>query len=217
VDTGLTSNRRDEHAGVEIPPALEQLAARRTFIARAATATAALALAGCSSTGTKTATSAESGKAAAGPVAAGSTNFDVTDRVALRQLIDAYAIEVDRFNLDAWFALFTDDAVFSFGMPGKTPVDQTGESFRSSVRNRFGAFQRSGNRRKHLMSNVLFVEQTDSTAHALISALLTNAKDGKIFSAVSGIDYEGWFVKQDGVWLIKRWNDRPDVDFEAGQ
>jgi hypothetical protein len=28
----------------------------------------------------------------------------VTDRVALTQLIDAYAIEVDRFNIDGWFA-----------------------------------------------------------------------------------------------------------------
>jgi len=205
VDTGLTSRQREQ-----------QLAARRAFIARAATATAALALAGCS-TGTKTATSAETGSAGAGLGAAGSTNFNVTDRVALTQLIHAYAIEVDRFDLDAWFALFTDDAVFSFGMPGKTPVDQTGESFRGSVRNRFGDFERSGNRRKHLIPNILFVEQTDSTAHAVISALITNAKDGKTFSVVSGVDYEGWFVKQDGVWLIKRWNDRPDVDFEAGQ
>jgi len=24
-------------------------------------------------------------------------------------------------------------------------------------------------------------------------------------------------VKQGGVWRIKRWNDRPDVNFESGQ
>ena len=186
---------------------------RRAVIAGAAAATAALALAGCSAA-PKT---ADSASGAAGSGAAGATNFNVTDRVALTQLIHAYAIEVDRFNIDEWFALFTDDAVFSVGMPGMTPVEQTGEVFRSFWRKRFGDFERSGNRRKHLISNILFVEQTDSTAHAVISGLITNAKDGKIFSVVSGVDYEGWFVKKDGVWLINRWNDRPDVNFEGGQ
>lgn len=154
---------------------------------------------------------------AAGSGAAGRTNFDVTDRVALTQLIHAYAIEVDRFNIDGWFKLFTDDAVFSVGLPGVTPVEQTGETFRSFWRGRFGDFERSGNRRKHLISNILFVEQTDSTAHAVISGLITNAKDGTTFSVVSGVDYEGWFVKKNSVWLINRWNDRPDVNFEGGQ
>jgi hypothetical protein len=186
---------------------------RRVVIAGAATATAALALAGCS-TAPK---SAESAPATAGSGAAGSTNFNVTDRVALTQLIHAYAIEVDRFNIDGWFALFTDDAVFSVGMPGMTPVEQTGEVFRSFWRKRFGDFERSGNRRKHLISNILFVEQTESTAHAVISGLITNAKDGKTFSVVSGVDYEGWFVKKDAVWLINRWSDLPDVNFEGGQ
>lgn len=62
---------------------------RRAVIAGAATATAALALAGCS-TAPKT---AESASGAAGSGAAGATNFNVTDRVALTQLIHAYAIE----------------------------------------------------------------------------------------------------------------------------
>jgi hypothetical protein len=98
-----------------------------------------------------------------------------------------------------------------------TPVEQTGDSFRSFWRARSGEFERSGNRRKHLISNILFVEQTDRTAHAVISGLITNAKDGKTFTVVSGVDYEGWFVKQGGVWRIKRWNDLPDVNFESAQ
>ena len=47
MDTGLTSRQREQ-----------QLAARRAFIARAATATAALALAGCSTAPETTAESA---------------------------------------------------------------------------------------------------------------------------------------------------------------
>lgn len=144
---------------------------------------------------------------------AGSTDFNVKDRVALTHLIHAYAIEVDRFNLEGWFALFTEDAVFSVGLPGMTPVEQSGEVFRGFWRERFGEFERSGNRRKHLISNIVFTEQTSSTAHAVISGLITNAKDGKTFTVVSGVDYEAWFVKQGGVWRIKRWHDRPDVNF----
>lgn len=148
---------------------------------------------------------------------AGRTDFNMTDRVALTQLIHAYSIEVDRFNIDGWFALFTDDAVFSVGLPGMVPVEQSGEAFRSFWRTRFGDFERSGNRRKHLISNILFTEQNETSARAVISGLITNAKDGRTFTVVSGVDYEGWFVKQAGVWRIKRWNDRPDVNFEARQ
>jgi hypothetical protein len=166
------------------------------------------------------AAAAQSPPEGAAPMAtrnAGDTRFNVADRTALTHLIHAYAIEVDRFNIEGWFTLFTDDAVFSVALPGMTPVEQTGDSFRSFWRARSGEFERSGNRRKHLISNILFVEQTDRTAHAVISGLITNAKDGKTFTVVSGVDYEGWFVKQGGVWRIKRWNDLPDVNFESAQ
>jgi len=62
----------------------------------------------------------------------------------------------------------TPRGVFSVGLPGMTPVEQTGESFRSFSRNRFGDIERSGNRWKHRIPDILFVEQTESTAHAVI-------------------------------------------------
>jgi hypothetical protein len=43
---------------------------------------------------------------------AGMTDFDVADRLALTNLISADSIQVDTLNLDAWFDLFTADAVF---------------------------------------------------------------------------------------------------------
>ena len=102
---------------------------------------------------------------------AGDTRFNVADRVALTHLIHGYAIEVDRFNIDGWFKLFTDDAVFSVGLPGMTPVEQTGEAFRSFWRTRFGEFERSGNRRKHLISNILFVGHVLSLALRVLSTV----------------------------------------------
>ncbi len=146
---------------------------------------------------------------------AGNTAFNVADRMAITNLIHAYALEVDHFNVERWLGLFTDDAVFRVGLPGGPVAEQSGEPFRQFWRERFGRFKSSGNNRKHLISNILFTGQTDSTAHAIMSGILTNSREGKVFSPVSGLDYEGWFSKRNGVWKIKIWNDFPDTDFES--
>ena len=62
------------------------------------------------------------------------------------------------------------------------------------------AFATSGNMRRHLMSNMLFLDQTADTAHVSVVGLLTNAKDGKTFSAVSSLNYEGWLTKGPQGW-----------------
>jgi hypothetical protein len=77
------------------------------------------------------------------------------------------------------------------------------------VRERFGAFQRTGNDRRHLISTIFFVAQTKDTAHAAMFGLLTNVKDGKAFTALTNLNYEGWFAKTNGVWKITRWIDAP--------
>jgi len=146
--------------------------------------------------------------------AAGRTDFNATDRLAIINLIHAYAVEVDRFNLDAWFDLFTRDAIFVVRVPGKADEERSGEEFHKFSRQRFGSLKAGGNQREHLISNIVFVEQTEDTAHTVIEALLTNTKDGKIFGGVPGINYEGWFVKsKGGVWKINRWIDAADVNF----
>jgi 3-phenylpropionate/cinnamic acid dioxygenase small subunit len=141
-------------------------------------------------------------------VVAGQTGFDPVDRLAIINLISAYSVQLDTFNLDAWFALFTDDAVFVV-RDGGNQFELSGDKFRAEVRERFTAFQRTGNVRRHLISTTLFVEQTRDTAHTVSFGLLTNVKDGKTFSAVTNLNYEGWYVKRDGVWKIQRWIDAP--------
>ena len=121
----------------------------------------------------------------------------------------------DTFNADAWFNLFTPDAVFVVGVPGKEPIVQTGEAFRTFWRDRLGNFKASGNQRRHLMSNITFLDQTDKAAHVSILGLLTNVQDGRTFTAVTSLNYEAWFEKTDGIWKIKRWHDLPDSSPEA--
>lgn len=144
------------------------------------------------------------------PTNPGQTNFNATDRAAIPNQIYAYAFAYDNGDADAWFGLFTPDAVFVAGIPGETPVAFTGAGFRSFWTERLNAFRSSGNVRRHLMSNILFLDQTAETAHVSVVGLLTNAKDGKTFGDVTSLNYEGWLVKGPKGWKIQRWHDFPD-------
>ncbi|WP_417682459.1 nuclear transport factor 2 family protein [Roseibium sp.] len=141
----------------------------------------------------------------------GDTGFNAADRAAIANQIYAYSFAYDNYEADAWFSLFTPDAVFVAGVPGEKALSFTGEGFHAFWRERMKEFSTSGNVRRHLMSNILFLEQTANTAHVSVVGLLTNAKDGKSFTAVSSLNYEGWLVKGPDGWKIKRWHDFPDA------
>lgn len=143
--------------------------------------------------------------------AAGRTDFNAADRLAIENLIYAYSFAYDNRQADAWFALFTEDAVFVAGEPGMKPVAFSGEAFRTFWRERMKEFGATGNMRRHLMANILFLDQTADTAHVSVAGLLTNAKDGHAFSSLSSLNYEGWLVKRPDGWKIQRWHDFPDA------
>ena len=142
----------------------------------------------------------------------GRTDFDVADRAAIANLIHAYAFAYDNGEAETWFSLFTPDAVFVAGQPGTDAIAFTGDGFHTFWSDRLKAFAASGDVRRHLMANILFLEETADTAHVSIGGLLTNARDGKTFEAVSSLNYEGWLVKGADGWKIQRWHDFPDVD-----
>ena len=143
----------------------------------------------------------------------GKTDFSAVDRAAISNLIAAYAFAYDNFEAEAWLSLFTEDAVFVAGEPGTSAVAFTGEGFRSFWTERMAAFRSSGEQRRHLMTNILFLDETADTAHVSVAGLLTSTKDGKTFAAVSSLNYEGWLVKGPQGWKFKRWHDFPDAAF----
>ena len=141
----------------------------------------------------------------------GRTDFDVADRAAIANLIHAYAFAYDNAEADTWFSLFTPDAVFVAGEPGTEAIAFTGDGFHLFWTDRLKTFAASGNVRRHLMSNILFLDETATSAHVSVGGLLTNAHDGKTFEAVTSLNYEGWLVKGDDGWKIQRWHDFPDA------
>jgi len=144
----------------------------------------------------------------------GATSFEVADRAAIANLIYAYAFAYDNGQAAAWFSLFTPEAQFVAGMPGEPAVSFQGEGFHTFWTERMKAFRSSGSLRRHLMSNILFLDQTADTAHVSVAGLLTSAEDGRTFSAVSSLNYEGWLAKGPDGWKIQRWHDFPDVAFK---
>ncbi|MFG1362261.1 nuclear transport factor 2 family protein [Xanthobacter versatilis] len=145
------------------------------------------------------------------PQESGSTGFSAVDRLAIENLIWAYSLAYDNGQADAWLGLFTDDAVFVAGVPGGPPVAFSGEGFRAFWRERMKAVAASGNVRRHLMSNMVFIDQSDAAAHVSVVGLLANTSDGRTFSVVSSLNYEGWLVKGADGWKIARWHDFPDA------
>jgi hypothetical protein len=143
----------------------------------------------------------------------GSTNFNSNDRLAINNLIQTYSLTYDNYNIKEWLDLFTADAVFVVGLPGEPAIEQSGEMFRKFWLERGEQFKTSGNKRRHLMSNLVFIEENDSTAHLSITGLLVNVKDKFEMSVISPLNYEGWFLKKNGVWKIRRWHDFPDRKF----
>lgn len=142
--------------------------------------------------------------------AEGKTGFSVVNRLAIRNLIDSYALSFDNYDADAWFRLFTPDAVFAVGTACSPHLVQSGEAFYTFWRDRIATFKRNKDQRRHLMSNVTFLEETESSAHVSIVGLLTNARNEQEFSVVTTLNYEGWFVKAGNEWKIRRWHDYPD-------
>ncbi|WP_116133374.1 nuclear transport factor 2 family protein [Tropicimonas sp. IMCC34043] len=140
----------------------------------------------------------------------GTADFDATDRLAIANQIYAYSFAYDNYESEAWFDLFTSDAVFVAGVPGEQAISFSGDGFRTFWTERMKEFSSSGNQRRHLMTNILFLGQTADTAHVSVTGLLTNATNGKTFAAVSSLNYEGWLVKGSDGWKIQRWHDFPD-------
>jgi len=142
---------------------------------------------------------------------AGTTKFNAEDRLAIINVIGTYSFTYDNYQIDKWLKLFTDKAVFAAGVVGQKPLVQTGEEFRTFWKKRGAEFKKSGNKRRHLISNIVFLDQTDKTAHISAVGLLMNSKKGADVSVRTPLNYEGWFVKVDGVWLIEKWHDFPDA------
>jgi hypothetical protein len=134
----------------------------------------------------------------------GDPNFKIADRIAIKDVIDAYGIYWDTNDLDSYLSLFTDDAVgVSYNDKGeKITVRIKDKSKMLKSIERMDYFESNGIQRRHMMCNTLILELSESYAHLKqYMILLTTNKNSKV-EIVTPIFYDFKLKKNEGIWKI---------------
>ena len=134
----------------------------------------------------------------------GDPNFKIADRIAIKDVIDAYGIYWDTNDLDSYLSLFTDDAVgVSYNDKGEkitVRIKDKRKMFNSMERMDY--FESNGIQRRHMMCNTLILELSESFAHLKqYMILLTTNKNSKV-EIVTPIFYDFKLKKTEGIWKI---------------
>ena len=134
----------------------------------------------------------------------GDPNFKIADRIAIKDVIDAYGIYWDTNDIDSYLSLFTDDAVgVSYNDKGeKITVRIKDKSKMLKSIERMDYFESNGIQRRHMMCNTLILELSESFAHLKqYMILLTTNKNSKV-EIVTPIFYDFKLKKTEGIWKI---------------
>ena len=134
----------------------------------------------------------------------GDPNFNIADRIAIKDVIDAYGIYWDTNDLDSYLSLFTDDAVgVSYNNKGeKIAVRIKDKRKMLKSMERMDYFESNGIQRRHMMCNTLILELSESFAHLKqYMILLTTNKNSKV-EIVTPIFYDFKLKKTEGIWKI---------------
>ena len=136
----------------------------------------------------------------------GDPNFKIADRIAIKDVIDAYGIYWDTNDLDSYLSLFTDDAVgVSYNDKGeKITVKIKDKRKMLKSMERMDYFESNGIQRRHMMCNTLILELSASFAHLKqYMILLTTNKNSKV-EIVTPIFYDFKLKKTEGIWKISQ-------------
>ena len=133
----------------------------------------------------------------------GSFEFNVADRIAIDDVIDAYGFYWDSNQLDKFLSLFTDDAIgVIYNNETKVTYNIKSEEQIKSDQERMNYFVQKGMQRRHMMANTIILEFTEYEASLLkyMTLLTTNQKTKTEF--VTPILYRFKLKKVDGIWKI---------------
>ena len=134
----------------------------------------------------------------------GDTNFNVADRIAINDVIDAYGIYWDTNNLDGYLSLFTDNSIgVSYNSNGEKLTYSIKDEIQIVNNNeRMDYFMDNKMQRRHMMSNTLFIELTESFAHLKKYMTLLTTNDNLKTEIVSPVFYDYKLKKIEGIWRI---------------
>ncbi|MEV4299175.1 nuclear transport factor 2 family protein [Microbispora rosea] len=125
------------------------------------------------------------------------------DRLAIRELVDAYAHLADRRDAQGQAALFTDDARVAVydGEPGTTDPAQTLNG-RDELAAAFGSLRTYDKTTHFIGQSTVTVDGDRATGETYCLAHHLWTEEGQRTLMVMSIRYHDAFVRQDGRWLF---------------
>ena len=134
----------------------------------------------------------------------GDLNFNINDRIAIKDVIDAYGIYWDTNDLEGYLSLFTDDAIgVHYDENGDKKIYQIkSESEIKKNEERMNFFINNNMQRRHMMSNSLIIDQSKSFVHLIQYMTLLTTNNKQITEFVTPISYIFKLSKIDDIWKI---------------
>ena len=134
----------------------------------------------------------------------GDLNFNINDRIAIKDVIDAYGIYWDTNDLEGYLSLFTDDAIgVHYDKNGKKKIYQIkSDSEIKKSEERMNFFINNNMQRRHMMSNSLIIDQSKSFVHLIQYMTLLTTNNRQITEFVTPISYIFKLSKIDDIWKI---------------
>ena len=134
----------------------------------------------------------------------GDTNFNIADRIAILDVINAYGVYWDENNLKGFFNLFLDDAVrITTDENGNEKKITKSEEEKIAIE-RQTFFKKNSMQRRHMMHNTHFIKQTENYARVIQYMTLLNTTESEKSNIVSPIIYDFEFYKINDIWKISK-------------
>ena len=134
----------------------------------------------------------------------GKTSFSTADRIAIKDVIDAYGFYWDTNNLDGYLSLFTDSAkgvVINVDGSVDNYYIKSDEQIENN-KNRMDYFIKNQMQRRHMMANSFFIELTNDYAHLKQYMILMTTNKKEKTEILTPINYVFKLIKLNGIWKI---------------
>lgn len=128
---------------------------------------------------------------------------EAADRVAIRELIEAYAHCADRRDATGQMSLFTVDAHFVVYMDARDPTPSRELHSREALAPVFDELNKYAATMHFVgQSTILTLSADRGTGEAYCLAHHLTVADGKRSLMIAALRYDDTFVKTDGAWLF---------------
>jgi hypothetical protein len=127
---------------------------------------------------------------------------EVADRLAIRELVDAYAHCADRRDCERQMALFTKDAHFVVFMDAKSATPNQTIASRADLRPVFEDLRRYDATTHFNGQSTIVLNGASATGESYCLAHHVQVQDGRRSLMVASLRYLDTFAKQAGRWLF---------------